>query len=149
MSLAAIVRSLSLALCAATMAASATAQSVQLASDADPEGGTGLDFVSAADPQVGGTPLGTTADGSLDRYGIAKYPTAEAPIVVASGLEARLIEAEAVLDAAPESGAWLAILNTLRTEAVGGVVYGTATSIPFPAAQGAPFNPAVTGCTSR
>ncbi len=182
----------------------------------DREGTNGLDFVTADDPRV--------QTSSITEYGItatvpAKYLNRAAPIVMASGIEARLIEAEAMLQAGNEP-AWLAQLNTLRTNGTqtdgvwnpgtGGVTglapladpgtdqarvdllfrerafwlfgtnhrlgdlrrlidhygrqpetvfptgsyhqggnYGTATSIPFPAALETPHNPSVTGCTSR
>jgi hypothetical protein len=184
---------------------------------ANQEGGTGLDFVGAADPRLQVTLFGLAGDGVTELYGMAKYPDASAPIVIASGIEARLIEAEAALQG---GGDWLGSLNALRTTGnqvdgvydpgTGGVAglaplsdpgsvggqqdllfrerafwlfgtgqrladlrrlvrfygrqaesvfptgayqqggaYGTATSIPFPAAREAPFNPAVTGCISR
>lgn len=172
---------------------------------ADREGGTGLDYVAANDPRVGTTLLGLAYDGVTEIRAMAKYPTTTAPIVVASGLEARLIEAEAALAA---GGDWLGILNQLRATQVSpamavltdpgtaqgrvdllfrerafwlfatghrlgdlrrlvqhydrapetvfptggyrlGGVYESGTSIPFPAALEAAYNPAVTGCTSR
>jgi hypothetical protein len=183
---------------------------------ADREGGTGLDFVSARDPRVRTDSLDVR--NGITRYGISKYPTVNTPMVVVSGIEARLIEAEAALRA--NNAAWLTLLNTLRTpgsqtggvydpgtggvaglapladpgteagrvdllfrerafwlfgtgtrlgdlrrlirlygrssESVfptgaypGGGGYGTGTSIPFLPSEEAPFNPAVTGCTSQ
>lgn len=82
---------------------------------ADREGANGLDFVTAGDPRVRTTQLGTARDGVTGVFAIDKYPSWAAPIVLASGVEARLIEAEAALDANPEDGAWLTILNALRT----------------------------------
>jgi hypothetical protein len=83
---------------------------------ADREGGTGLDFVSAADPRVPTVPLNTARDGVTTLYGIASYADQGAPIVMASGLEARLIEAEAALNASDPS-TWLTKLNQLRQTA--------------------------------
>jgi hypothetical protein len=80
---------------------------------ADREGGTGLDFVSAADPRVPTDSLDTALDGVTILYGIGKYPDGGAPIVIASGVEARLIEAEAALNAG-DPGTWLTRLNQLR-----------------------------------
>jgi len=80
---------------------------------ADREGGTGLDFVSAADPRVPTDSLDTARDGVTILYGIGKYPNGGTPIVMASGVEARLIEAEAALDAG-DPGTWLTKLNQLR-----------------------------------
>jgi hypothetical protein len=184
---------------------------------ADQDGGTGLDFVAASDPRVPIDTLNPAPDGTA-LYGLVMYPDPGAAIVFASGIEARLIEAEAALQG---GGDWLGILNALRTTctaAVGcpepapagsggiaglppltdpgteaarvdllfrerafwlfgtghrladfrrlvrrygrpaesvfptgahhqGGAYGAATSIPFPAAKEAPYNPAVTGCT--
>lgn len=78
----------------------------------DREGANGLDFRTAGDPRVQiatypGTSNGTTA------YYPAKYSTdGSTPVVLASGIEARLIEAEAALNAADP--AWLDKLNHLR-----------------------------------
>lgn len=47
------------------------------------------------------------------RFQQMKYPTRESSVPVANGVEARLIEAEAALDAG-QSGPWLAALNDLR-----------------------------------
>lgn len=181
---------------------------------ADKEGGNGLDFITADDPRV--TTVEITNFTGTARI-LTKYPNKGAPIVVASGIEARLIGAEAALSS---GGDWIGMLNALRTDGTqtngvwnpgtGGVrglpplvdpgsskarvdllfrerafwlfgtghrlgdlrrlmshygrssenvfstgayflggSYGTATSIPFPAARETPFNPAVTGCTSR
>jgi hypothetical protein len=78
----------------------------------DKEGGTGLDFVSANDPRVPTTPLGLGADNATQVYEFSKYASLSAPIPLATGAEARLIEAEAALKANDPS--WLTILNTLR-----------------------------------
>jgi hypothetical protein len=83
---------------------------------ADREGATGVAFVSAGDPRVQVTPLGTGADGITPIYAAAKYPTSESPLALASGIEARLIEAEASLHRGDPN--WLTILNTLRTTQV-------------------------------
>jgi hypothetical protein len=62
----------------------------------------------------------------------AKYPVTAAPkpIVLASGVEARLIEAEAALHANANDLQWLAILNQLRTSCT------TAVTCPSPAPAG-------------
>lgn len=83
---------------------------------ADQEGGNGLDFVSAADSRVATRRMGTARDGVTGLYGIGKYPSRATPIVLASGLEARLIEAEAALRAGDPS--WLTLLNDLRATQV-------------------------------
>lgn len=70
------------------------------------EGGTGIDWFTAQDPRV---PMKDTIRGTVRT---SKYLTATSPIVIADGIEARLIEAESLLeDNNPE---WLNTLNTLR-----------------------------------
>ena len=80
---------------------------------ADREGGNGLDFVSAEDPRVQLRRLGTARDGVTGILRTEKYQALRDPIVIASGIEARLIEAEAQLNGAA-AGDWLATLNDLR-----------------------------------
>ena len=80
---------------------------------ADREGGNGLDFRSANDPRVTTRLLGKGPDGVTDVYMPTKYTSVTSPIVVASGIEARLIEAEALLASGDAPGA-LAKLNALR-----------------------------------
>jgi len=66
---------------------------------ADGKGGNGLMFRSAMDPRVpwdGGTDFGQD-DISL-YYNQLKFTSSNAPVVLASGIEARLIEAEAAAD---------------------------------------------------
>jgi starch-binding outer membrane protein, SusD/RagB family len=91
---------------------------------ADREGSNGLDYVSSADPRIRVTARGTTAFGQPihhpDKYGV----DGAGAIVVASGVEARLIEAEAAQQGAA-GGDWLGILNRLRTD-------GTFTTQPNP-----------------
>lgn len=92
-----------------------------------PEGGTGLDW--ASDPR---TPLlvGTRApfDTSIDTYiGQAKYPTRDTPVPLADGKEARLIRAEAALQA-DDMVNFLIHLNAAR--ALDGVDPLTAADIP-------------------
>jgi hypothetical protein len=84
----------------------------------DREGTNGLDFGSAADPRV---PLEIpTANGGLSRFDnvtpmirFLRYNTLAAPVVHASGIEARMIEAEAAL-ANNDPTTWLAKLNEAR-----------------------------------
>ncbi len=86
---------------------------------ADAEGGNGLAFVTIDDPRV---PYFDTEDVGLDgitaQVNLLKYPDASAPVVVADGVEARLIEAEALLDADDFAG-MTAVLNQLRSDVVG------------------------------
>ncbi|MDQ3698760.1 MAG: RagB/SusD family nutrient uptake outer membrane protein [Gemmatimonadota bacterium] len=104
---------------------------------ADMEGGNGLPFQSAglvtattpaSDPRVAnarGRTVGTPAaaistvgfDNSTPLFLQLKYPSRIASVVLANGVEARLIEAEAALNAG-NTGTWLTILNTLRATAI-------------------------------
>jgi len=87
---------------------------------ADSEGGVGLPYVTSQDPRV---PTDTLRDEDgnptfgLDNQTIQilllKYPDANASVVVADGIEARLIEAEAQLQTNNFNG-MRATLNTLR-----------------------------------
>jgi hypothetical protein len=85
---------------------------------ADKEGGAGLDYRSSNDPRTS-----SSFDGN-NRYGFPIYrpnkysQDGTTPIVLASGIEARLIEAEAALNANPNDGVWLAKLNQLRETAI-------------------------------
>jgi hypothetical protein len=81
---------------------------------ADREGINGLDFRSANDPRVPTTFVSRGFDGVTDVYAFSRYSSVSSPIVLASGIEARLIEAEAMLEAGDASGA-LQALNALRS----------------------------------
>lgn len=84
----------------------------------DREGTNGLNFASAGDPRV---PVDIpTANSGLSRFDnvtpmvyYKRYNTLSAPVVHATGIEARLIEAEAAL-AANDIPTWLAKLNEPR-----------------------------------
>lgn len=86
------------------------------------EGGVGLSFASAQDPRVPSVfrqmryqlTTDTVSDSLRDQV---KYVPGVSPVPVASGVEARLIEAEAALNAG-DSGTWLATLNALRDVAI-------------------------------
>jgi hypothetical protein len=81
------------------------------------EGGNGLNWRSASDPRV---VISTTSrlgqDGSTPVFTIQGYPNGAAPTILASGVEARLIEAEADLSTNNPAG-WLANLNAARADA--------------------------------
>lgn len=77
------------------------------------EGGNGLDFVDANDPRLETQP--SLVFSGVQLYKATKYSSSDDPIVIASGIEARLIEAEAALRANPGGSQWLTVLNTLRT----------------------------------
>jgi starch-binding outer membrane protein, SusD/RagB family len=80
----------------------------------DEEGGVGLPFRTAEDPRVPfEDPEDVGLDGTTDQFILLKYPDAAASVVVADGIEARLIEAEARLDASDRPG-MTTILNDLR-----------------------------------
>ena len=78
----------------------------------DHEGTNGLDFRSAADPRVSVTPGGTGPDGVTPVFLLSNVNNASAT-VLASGIEARLIEAEAALQR--DDPSWLDLLNALRS----------------------------------
>lgn len=88
--------------------------SIKRYSMGDVEGGNGLPFATATDPRIprkiGGSvfdsavPLTAILQGIWGRY---------SAVAIAAGVEARLIEAEAALNAGDNS-AWLAELNALR-----------------------------------
>jgi hypothetical protein len=82
------------------------------------DGGNGLPFRDALDPRVPwartpGTDVGF--DNATPQFDQGKYANETAPVVVAGGVEARLIEAEAALAAGDVAG-WLGILNALRAD---------------------------------
>jgi len=84
---------------------------------ADHEGGNGLDFVSAKDPRVPTALLGKGTDRVTNVYSFGHYANSASPVVLASGVEARLIEAEAALhDGAADR--FLSDLNALRADPV-------------------------------
>lgn len=80
----------------------------------DKEGEHGLPFMSSGDPRTAWIALGVGAIGntiaSPAKYGL----TGDSSVIVASGVEARLIQAEAALKAGDPG--WLAVLNALRTD---------------------------------
>ena len=81
------------------------------------EGGNGLPYRQdgATDPRVflyrGSGSLAVGADGSTPMWIQSKYPTRSAPVLLASGIEARLIEAE---NLQRTGGNYVGVLNTLR-----------------------------------
>lgn len=94
----------------------------QRVSAASGEGINGLRFFNRGntnvqiDPRVPVDSLGFGSGRELPLYEQLAYPSRGAPIPLASGIEANLIEAEALLDKG-QSAAYLPILNTLRAEA--------------------------------
>lgn len=93
------------------------ATTARFVSVSDVEGSNGLNFRSANDPRVPTAFVGKGADNISDIYQFTKITGSGSPIVLASGVEARLIQAEAQLNAGDAAGA-LATLNQLRASAV-------------------------------
>lgn len=83
---------------------------------ADNEGVNGLPFRSANDPRTPWMRSGFGFDETTPLYISLRNGNAESKLVVASGVEARLIEAEALLQAG-NVGGWLDKLNELRQNA--------------------------------
>jgi hypothetical protein len=79
----------------------------------DNEGINGLPFKTAADPRVPTVTSGFTFDNSGPWTGQQIWVTRDAPVTIASGIEARLIEAEAALRAGNAAG-FIAKLNEAR-----------------------------------
>lgn len=90
----------------------------------DKEGTNGLDFATAGDPRLPAVLSSRTGtgvsrnDGVTLQYYFTKYTSSSDPVTVASGIEARLIEAEAALQAA-DPGTWLNKLNEARATVAG------------------------------
>jgi hypothetical protein len=80
----------------------------------DREGVNGLDFGTAGDPRVPTEFVGVSNfDGETPMYRYLKFGSRASPVETASGIEARMIEAEAQLDAG-DFGGWLITLNDAR-----------------------------------
>lgn len=92
--------------------------------EANLEGGNGLPFQSQGNSKVAGfdprvadsvrSGSGKGFDGSTIQWVQEKYPARSSPSIIADGVEARLIEAEAALQGGDAAGA-LATLNALRS----------------------------------
>lgn len=87
----------------------------------DHEGGNGINYLSANDPRVTWTDRGPDNGGIWTTHVLSPdkwaKPDASKSVTIANGVEARLIEAEALLKANNASG-WAAKLNDLRATAV-------------------------------
>ncbi|HEX4934615.1 MAG TPA: hypothetical protein VFV33_15605, partial [Gemmatimonadaceae bacterium] len=81
----------------------------------DREGGNGLNFATAGDPRVPITGNGAPSrfDGQTPRYYYANASSLTSPMPIATGVEARLIEAEAALRASNIT-LWVNKLNEAR-----------------------------------
>jgi starch-binding outer membrane protein, SusD/RagB family len=84
----------------------------------DREGGTGLPYLTANDPRVPYVAKGAGFDAVTPLFVLLKYKDYADPTILASGVEARLIEAEAALSGGDNAG-WLAKLNALRATVTG------------------------------
>jgi hypothetical protein len=80
---------------------------------ADAEGGNGLAFRSGNDPRVPWSDEGIGFDSETPLYWFLSASSRTDRFPLASGVEARLIEAEAALES---GGGWLGILNNLRQD---------------------------------
>jgi hypothetical protein len=105
---------------------------------ADREGGNGLPFVTARDPRVpvvrdaAGNATRRNGQDGLPHYVQAVFSTGSSPIPLGTGVEARMIEAEAALKVG-NSATYLAKLNDARA---GGGVAGLA-PLPDPGSDAA------------
>lgn len=79
---------------------------------ADTEGTNGINYRSANDPRIPWKRLGNGFDNTSIVYQQLLQPTADADVPLADGVEARLIQAEALLNAG--NATWLDTLNALR-----------------------------------
>jgi hypothetical protein len=85
----------------------------------DNEGGNGLNFLSAADPRIPTTLVGNSFDNSLQAISAPTlWNERTDPVIIASGIEARLIEAEAALRTGDVT-TFLAKLNVARATKTG------------------------------
>ncbi len=108
----------------------------------DQEGGNGLAWRAAEDPRVPVEVRGAIYPEGLPvtmYYPSAYAPDGSTPLGLASGVEARLIEAEAALQVG--TGTWLTMLNALRTDGNFDVRYGSISSSV--SARSGSFSPAI------
>jgi hypothetical protein len=81
----------------------------------DSEGINGLDFRSSGDPRIGAALDDRGGfDGASELWHFTNYQSWSDAVALATGVEARLIEAEALL--ASDPAGWLALLNQLRAD---------------------------------
>jgi len=86
---------------------------------ADREGGNGMDYISARDLRVtvirnaAGAPTPRAGQDGAQHYTQTVFPAANSPMTLASGVEARMIEAEAALKK-NDATTYLAKLNDAR-----------------------------------
>ena len=85
---------------------------------ADKKGGNGLDYLSSNDPRIPRVFVAKGVDPAIDVYRMGVITSQASSSILASGIEARLIDAEAKLQAGDVTG-WLAALNALRAGTAG------------------------------
>ena len=86
-------------------------------------GSNGINWVAANDPRVRTALVGAGPDNVTVVHQYLGYTSLGSPATIASGVEARLIQAEASLrannnDTSPTGTGWLGILNSLRATAI-------------------------------
>jgi hypothetical protein len=100
------------------------------------DGGNGLNFRAANDPRVPWARIPANDvgfDNATPQFDQGKFASEIAPTPIATGVEARLIEAEAALRAG-DSGTWLTTLNNLRaTSGLTPTVFPAGFPAAFPA----------------
>lgn len=100
---------------------------------ADKEGGNGLDFFSANDPRVVMSATTRTGqDGVTPVHTVLGYPNGSSPIRLATGVEARLIEAEAALQSGSDAIGFLDALNAARSDPGARAAWGITGTSPDP-----------------
>lgn len=97
----------------------------------DREGTNGLPFVTLDDPRAPIIDAGTGFDGETELFLTTKYSDRKSPVPLATGSEARLIQAEAALRA-NDGTTFLADLNDARANALTYTSDGAPTSQPLP-----------------
>ena len=85
---------------------------------ADKEGGNGLDFLSSNDPRVKAATTTVAGQDGTRIFTMLQYPLPTSPVPLATGIEARLIEAEAQL-AGGDAAGFMNTLNAARTTFTG------------------------------
>ncbi|MGH7712929.1 MAG: hypothetical protein ACREOG_16685 [Gemmatimonadaceae bacterium] len=82
------------------------------------EGGNGLDFLSANDPRILFNPAAAPGQDGSPTISPTKYPQPDSPVVLADGIEALMIRAEAALDAGDGPG-FIGFINSARATRTG------------------------------
>jgi hypothetical protein len=109
---------------------------------ADSEGVNGFPFRSVADPRTQWYDPGITGfDGATELWTQKRYGSRKIPITVATGVEARLIQAEAALKAGDTltGGQFFAQLNEPRANAVGRKYFDPNPFVPADTTTGPPI----------